>query len=344
MCVAAIALATTRTGYVAPAADLVVVWAPGANIAPIEAVARRAGAAVIDRSPTAPTTASTAELLQHAIAAYDDTHYDDAAKDLLATIAATDATGALDLSAGQLSDLFLYSGLVKLQLSDASGAWDDFVIAAVTDPTRMLDPQRFPPKVVDEFGRAKETAGKRDLAHLTVQAPIGCSVSVDGTLATGTVDRVAGPHWVRVLCPDSAPLGRRVELAAGSTMLPLNPQPYQPPSDADVLIQARASSVRGVVVVEVHNEIGSARLLGLDGRVRDRRTVSVHADLAPLARAIEELLAPAPVHRWYDSRWAWAGGGAALAAAILVPLTIGLVGGNHPSDAAVRPKGLPSPW
>ncbi len=344
MCSAAIILATTRTGHVAPAADLVVVWAPGANIAPIAAVARRAGAAVIDRSPTAPATASTAALLQRGIAGYDDTRYGDAAKDLLAAIAATDSTGALDLSAGELSDLFLYSGLVKLQLSDASGAWDDMVIAAVTDPTRVLDPQRFPPKVIEQFERAKETAVHRDLAHLTVQAPPGCQVSVDGTIATGTIDRVAGPHWVRVICPDSAPLGRRVELAAGSTMLPLSPQPYQPPSDTDVLIQARASSVRGVIVVEVHNEIGSARLIGLDGRVRDRRTVSVGADLTPLAQAVDELLAPAPVHRWYDSRWAWAGGGAALAAAVIIPLTIGLIGGSHPTDAVVRPAGLPSPW
>ena len=63
MCVALTA-ALPAAGWAAPAADLVVVWAPGARRAPIEDVARRAGAAVIDRSPAASAVPATASILK----------------------------------------------------------------------------------------------------------------------------------------------------------------------------------------------------------------------------------------------------------------------------------------
>ena len=53
----------------------------------------------------------------------------------------------------------------------------------------------------------------------------------------------------------------------------------------------------------------------LDGRERDRKTVSIGNDLAPLADAVTTLLTPPPYRPWYRSKWTWAAGGAAIAAA-----------------------------
>ena len=73
--VASVALAPSRA-LTAPAADVVVVWAPGAKLAPIDDVARRAGAAGIDRSPAADAVPATAGILKRAIEAYDALHRD----------------------------------------------------------------------------------------------------------------------------------------------------------------------------------------------------------------------------------------------------------------------------
>ena len=102
----------------APAADVVVVWAPGAKVAPIEEVARRAGAAVVDRSPLADGVPDTASLLQRGIEAYDALRLDDAWEALDEARALADRTGAAGLTQAQLADLFLYRGLVKIQQND----------------------------------------------------------------------------------------------------------------------------------------------------------------------------------------------------------------------------------
>ena len=331
-------LAIAAPVLAAPAADLVVVWAPGARIAPIEAVARRSGAAVIDRSPAPPGAATTAKSVHAGIAQYNALSFDAAARTLDAAAREADQSGAAGLTPAELSDLFLYRGLVKNQLGDESGGWDDLVIASAVDPTRDLDPLVFPPKVVEEFGRARETVGKRDRARLSVQAPAGCAATVDGAPAVGEVERVVGLHWVRVTCADRAPQGMKVELTAGATTLPIQPAPYEPPTDSELHVQARTASARAFIAVEVHGAIGTARLVGVDGRERDRRTVTITGDLAPLADAVGALLQPAPRTHWYQSRWALAGGVAVLAAAVLVPITAAIAGAHSPASWTARPQ------
>ncbi len=323
----------------APAADLVVVWAPGARIAPIEAVAHGEGAAVIDRSPHPTATAQTAEKLRAAIAEYNALELQQAKDALDAVRSEIDANGAAGLSPALLSDLFVYRGLARAKLGDESGSFDDLVTAAGVDPTRSLDPITFTPTQVAAFDRAKETVAQRKTVKLTVQPPPGCEVTVDATPATGAVERAVGHHWVRVTCPDREPIGEQVDLTGGDETLPVTPPPYLPPSDSDVLIQARTASARAVVVVEVHGAVGTARLVGLDGRERDRRTVTLGSDLGPLADAVGDLLAPPPEHHWYQSRWAWVAGGAAAAALILVPVTAAIAGsgGNTAANVGFNP-------
>ncbi len=329
--------------YAAPAADVVIVWAPGAKIAPIEAAARAHGAAVIDRSPAPPAAIETAKTLQRAIDAYDALKYDEARAVLDQVRDQVDRTGGAGLSRAQLSDLFLYRGLVKVQLGDETGAWDELVSAVVVNPDRVLDRGRFPPKIVELFDRARdETLHKQAPADIEIEAPLGCTVFVDEVAVTGKARGNPGSHWVRTDCPDRTPWGQRVDVPATGLHVRADPLPYAPPSEAELLVQARSAlNVRALVIVEVHGNLATARLISIDGRERDRRNVTVKGDLQPLADAIGALLTPPARTPWYQSKWAWAGGAAALAAIVLVPVTAAIAGGSNPTTFSVRPKGLP---
>ena len=335
---------TLRVAHAAPVADLVVVCAPKASIAPVEAIARRHGAAVIDRSPGPPPAVETARFLQRGIDAYDALRFGDAQADLDQARDLADRTGAAGLKQNQLSELFLYRGLLRSAQNDTTGAWNELVTATVIDPTLSLDPARFPPKVVEQFDRAKQTTQQdHPQATLAVDAPAGCIVHVDGIAVGGPVSRTTGPHWVRVDCPDHAPSGARIELTVLGAHIPSSPTPYTPPADAELLIQARAIGAHAMIVAEVHGQLATARLVGIDGRELDRRTVNVSGDLAQLADAIDKLLTPPVVatRRWYQSRWAWAAGAAVIAAAVLVPLTAAIANNGGATTWTAKVK---VPW
>jgi len=337
VCVALTA-AVPAAGWAAPAADLVVVWAPGAKRAPIEDVARRAGAAVIDRSPAASAVPATASILKRGIDAYDALRFDEAWGTLDEARALADRTGAAGLSQAQLADLFLYRGLVRIQQGELSAYWDELVTSVTIDPVRVLDPARFPPRVTTELARVHEALRDRKRATLAVDAPAGCSVLIDGAAASavGTAQPLVGSHWVYVACADHAPWGTRVELTGDQLVVARNAA-LAPPTDDEVLIQARTVGARAFVAVEIRSGVGTARLVGADGRERDRRSVAVTGDLTALAAAVGDLLAPVPISHWYESRWAWAAGAAALAAAVLIPVTAAATHNTTPSTWTVKP-------
>lgn len=335
---AAVAALAPSSGDAAPAADVVVVWAPGAKIAPIEDAARRAGAAVIDRSPAANAVPATASILKRGIDAYDALRFDDAWQTLDEARAAADRTGAAGLTQAQLADLFLYRGLVKIQQGELSAYWDELVTSVTIDPVRVLDPARFPPRVASELARVHEALADRKRATLAVDAPPGCTVLIDGAAASavGSAQPLVGSHWVYVACADHAPWGTRVELTGDQLVVARNVA-LAPPTDDEVLIQARTVGARAFVAVEIRSGVGTARLVGVDGRERDRRSVAVAGDLTRLADAVYSLLAPVPASHWYESRWAWAAGAAAVAAAILIPVTAAVTQNNSPSTWTVKP-------
>src|SRR5262249_53347639 len=153
-----LAMALAAPVAAAPAADLVVLWAPGQRTKPVEMAARAAGAAVIDRSPAAAAASSNAQTLRTAIEAFDRGELDDALKTLHQI--RLDVDGAEGLSRAQLSDVFLFRALVKTQQGDTNAAWEELVVASAIDPTRELDPGRFPPAVRTEFERARTTVMK----------------------------------------------------------------------------------------------------------------------------------------------------------------------------------------
>lgn len=336
---AAAVLAATwpAAALAAPAADLVFVWAPGAKVAPIDDVARRAGAAVIDRSPVTTADPETASTLRRGIDAYDALRFDDAWATLEEARVLADRTGAAGLSQSQLADLFLYRGLVKIQRGELNESWDELVTSVTIDPVRVLDPARFPPRAAGELARVRQSLAERKRATLIVDAQAGCTALIDGTPASavGSAQPLVGSHWVHVTCADRAPWGTRVELIGDQLVVARNAA-VAPPTDDEVLIQARTAGAKAFVAVEVRSGVGTARLVGVDGRERDRRSVTVSGDLAPLAVAVQQLLQPRPSGRWYESRWAWAAGAAALAAAILIPLTAAIAQDDTPSSATVK--------
>jgi hypothetical protein len=336
--VAVLGMALASRGEAAPAADVVVVWAPGARVAPIDEVARQAGAAVIDRSPSANAIPATASILKRAIDAYDGLRYDDAWATLQEARALADRTGAAGLTQTQLADLFLYRGLVKIQQGEPNTYWDELVTSVTIDPVRVLDPARFPPRVATELARVRQALTDRKRATLAVDAPAGCTVLIDGAAASavGSAQPLVGSHWVHVTCADRAPWGTRAELTGDQLVVARNTV-LAPPTDDEVLIQARTVGANAFVAVEVRSGVGTARLVGVDGRERDRRSVAITGDLVPLARAVRELLAPRNQPRWYESRWAWAAGAAAVAAAILIPVTAAITQSSSPSTWTAKP-------
>lgn len=340
----AFAAVSPRAAGAAPAADVVVVWAPGARLAPIEEVARRVGAAVIDRSPVADAVPATASIVRRAIEAYDALRYDEAWTTLDEARALADRTGAAGLAQAQLADVFLYRGLVKIQQGELTAYWDELVTSVTIDPVRVLDPARFPPRVASELARVHQALVDRKRATLAVDAPPGCAVLIDGAAASavGSAQPLVGSHWVYVTCPDRAPWGTRVELTGDQLVVARNPA-LAPPTDDELLIQARTMAAQAFAAIEVRSGVGTVRLVGIDGRERDRRSVAIASsgDLTPLATALGELLAPVAKRHWYESRWAWAAGAAGVAAAILIPVTAALSRNTTPSTWTVKPV---YPW
>ncbi|HEU4735112.1 MAG TPA: hypothetical protein VFT22_44780 [Kofleriaceae bacterium] len=336
--VVALGLALPSSGLAAPAADVVVVWAPGAKVAPIEEVARRAGAAVIDRSPAADPLPPTAEIVKRGIEAYDGLRFEDAWATLEEARALADRTGAAGLTQAQLADLFLYRGLVKIQLDDLNAYWDELVTSVTIDPVRVLDPARFPPRVASELERVHQALADHKRATLAVDAPAGCTALIDGaaTSAVASAQLLVGSHWAYVTCPDRTPWGTRVEVTGDQLVVARNAV-VAPPTEDELLIQARTAGATAFLAVEIRSGVGTARLVGVDGRERDRRSVAVTGDLAPLAGAVRELLSPVKKPHWYEKRWAWAAGAAIAAAVVLVPLTAAIAQNNGPSTWTAKP-------
>jgi hypothetical protein len=328
------------TALARPKADLVIAWVPGHKLDPVESAARAAGAAVIDRSPTPRPRLDTAANLKRGIAAFDALQLEDAARLLGEVKAAIDRTGAAELTETELSDLFLYRALIAMQQGDETATWDELVAAVTVAPARVLDPARFPPRVGAKLESVRAKLDAHPKATLTVDVPAGCTAAIDGVAVATPQPRLVGTHWVAVTCATHQPWGTRVELGTNTTVVARN-EKIAPPTSDEMLIQARTAGASAFLVVELTGDLGVVRLVSADGRERDRRTVAVRGDLAPMAEAVRVMLAPAPTEHWYQSKWVWAAGAALIAAAILVPITAAAASDTTQTTWGV--KGDP-PW
>jgi hypothetical protein len=341
----ALAMCVAASASAKPSADVVIVWAPGVKIAPLESAARDEGVALIDRSPAARAARATAATIARAIAEFDALHIEEAARLLDEAKAEVDLYGAADLRQTVLGDLFIYRARVASDRGDTNAAWDAFTTAMVVAPTRVVDPGRFSPSVRAELERARAKVASQPKAALTVSAPSGCRVMIDGAPAT-QAPYVIGPHWVHVACADREPWGSRVELVAADTNIIAKNQPIAAPTDEELLVQARAVASRAFVGVRVQGGVAQLRLVSTDGRELDRRAVRIDRDLAPSAAALKSILVekgtqPLVEKRWYRSPWFWAGVGAVVGAGIAIP--IALSAGDAPTSFTVAPPS-PAGW
>lgn len=370
--------AWTVLGLVSPALaapkppPLIVFHAPDGEPAEIAAVrdalvrlARAAGTAFLDLSPPPPAPPAAPAHLRRAIEAYDALRYDEALAALEQGVAEAAATGAAGLEPAELSDLLLYRALVHTQRSDGTRAWEDFVRAATVDPTRRLDPYRFPPRTVEAFQRAVDQVRAARRGTLTVEAPAGCTVAVDGRDVTAAPPKLPhGEHYVRVECPGAPAWGARVVLAEDAQRLAAAPAAPAAPTTAEIAQLARTRGSAAVVWAEVTASPGAPPTVWLrlvdaaTGAVKQQSVVALatggaatpDAEAAakrlvetemgvlrePEPRVIVRQLPPEPVP-WYKRPWFWGAVGVAAATVVLVPL---LVEDLPPDSLEIRPGGL----
>jgi hypothetical protein len=313
-----------------------------------EASARDSRRAWLDLSPAPPPAPVAPDRLRTGIDAYEELRWDEAKAALDDAISEAARTGGAGLTTAELSDAFLYRGLVHTQRGDTTAAWDDLVRAATIAPSRTLDPLRFPTRAVEAFDRARAAVAALARAKVTVDAP-GCDAWIDGRAATAA-ELPLGDHFARVVCPGRAPWGLRLEVAGDATVTPAFEE-LAPPDDAAIAALARergAAEVLVVIVAESGEAAPTAALRIVDAAGTPSRISSYTLDgeggLAALDRGLTDALAapldvtgPPPKQRWWKSPWLWAGIGAAAAAAVILPLTIGGDGGGD--DATLRPTG-----
>jgi hypothetical protein len=318
-------------GHAAPSADLVVAWAPaelgdlGEGIADVSA---RAGAAYRDESPGAVPIADPRPLIKRGITAYEGLELDGALTALDQAAAIVDQTGAAQVDTTTLGNLFLYRAMT-LAPREATRSWDDLVIAAGIQPTRVLEQAGFSPSIVKRFAEAQAEVLAKPRGKLTLTGPKSCAVRIDGaTLTTREVELPFGAHWLDAACPGHEPVRRRLTVDRVTMEVSLAGKKIEPPTDEALLIQARAAAARAMLVVIVRGDTAVIRKLGIDGKERDRDSVTLlglDRDRRNVAGAVADMLAPPAVVKrdpWYKSRWLWAGVGAAVVGGILTPFIV----------------------
>jgi hypothetical protein len=232
-----------------------------------------------------------------------------------------DARGGGDLDGRQLSEIFLYRGLAKLETTGAESAWDDLVHAAELDPTRVLDPARFPPRSVAAFKRATAEVAVLPRTELTIQLPAQALVRIDGEAAAPVTNVTVGPHFVAVRANGYEPWAAVVTVPSAPTRLTPPLHVYQPPQGDHLMALVGPDEPRRILLGALERATGGWRFTVHDVSLPDGKLLSEAVALGdvPTRAAILSLVRrvsppPAePPRRWLP--WAL-GGAAALAVAL----------------------------
>jgi len=312
------------------------------------AAVRPLGVRLLDASTTAPPAPpSLAPALDEAKADYARFQFAQATARLDELQRRADASGGGDLDARQLSEIFLYRGLSRLETASAEAAWDDLVRAARLDPARILDPARFPPRAVAAYKRAASEVAQLPRAELVVEAPPGAQLRVDGAPASSsTVAVTFGQHYVAVRADGFEPWAGVVPVAGARERFTPPLHAYQPPDGDRLLALAGTPPPRQLLVGALERGGAGWRFVARDVTLPDGKTVSDAVALGgetPARVAVEALVrrlvappAPAPVaapapsqapparRRW----WPWAVGGGGAAVVVAVAITLGVVLGS----------------
>jgi hypothetical protein len=295
------------------------------------------GITVETLSGAPPVTPSPAPALAAALADFAAFHFADAQAKLTELQRVVEASGGGDLDARQLSELYLYRGLARVELGQADQAWDDFVRAARLDATRVLDAAQFPPRVVASYRRAVADAALVPRAELALELPDGAEVRLDGRAAPASGSVALGAHLLRVEAPGFLPWAGSITVTSAQERFHPPLQPLEPPAVGELAAAAHAGPTPLVIGVLARGPAGwrfvARRHDPYSGRTS---TVEQSIDATGASRTVESLLAqlldPAPLlHEpqvvakpkrrvpW----WVWvAAGGVAAALAVAIPVGI----------------------
>jgi hypothetical protein len=303
---------------------------------------KQLGAPLVDATEQPAAPQSLQPMLDAAIADYAGFRFTDAIAKLDTLARMADARGGGDLDARRLAEVYLYRALSRLELGPAEAAWDDLVRAARLDPTRAIDPARFPPRVVSAYKRAVAEVSTLPRAELEVAAPAEAQVRVDGRSLEGTATVTVGQHLIAVEAPGYERWTSVIAISGAHERIQPPLRPVAPPDGDRLMALVRERAPRRVALgALVRRSDGWAFLVR---ELSDGKTVSDSAALgdAPARAVIEPL-----VHRTvgvpdvaaaqkktplYRRWWLWtAVGGVAAALAVVIPVSVvygGSSGGN----------------
>jgi hypothetical protein len=317
--------------------------APGERARPAFAGALR-GVPLVDATEQPAPPPSLAPQLDAAIADYAAFRFADTVTKLDALARQADAQGGGDLDARRLAEVYLYRALARLELGPAEAAWEDLVRAARLDPTRVIDPARFPPRVVAAYKRAVAEVAQLPRAELEVVAPPDANVRVDGRSAPGVSTVTVGQHLIAVEASGYERWVAVVAVSGAHERVQPSIRALAPP-DGDRLLALTHGARRIALGALVRAGQGWQFVVREHA---DGKTVSDAAPLgdAPAAPLIDSLVrrlvgAPAPQVTappptpLYKKWWLWtAVGGVAAALAVIVPVSV--VYGSSSGNVLVR--------
>src|SRR5262249_31109724 len=142
---------------------------------------------------------------------------------------------------------------------DANRAWDELVRCLVVEPTRVLDPARFPPRAVQAFQRAAVQVRALPAGRLAPDAPPACTVGIDGRDAGAAAPALPlGEHLIGVEGPGGLPAGAVVALNEPRQEVALARVPAAAPSDDAVVRLAAERGAASVLIVTVSASAAAA--------------------------------------------------------------------------------------
>jgi hypothetical protein len=313
-------LGTAAAAQAAEPGTVAIFWAPPAN-PPADSNARAAfadaarslGARFIDATPPPASTPepSLVPSLEAAKAAYAKFAFPDAISRLNALERLVERSGGGDLDRRQLSEIFFYRGLAKLETA-AEDTWDDLVHAARLDPTRVVDPARFPPRAVSTFNRAAAEAAQAPRAELTLEVPEQSTIRIDGAAGSATSSVTLGPHLVSIAADAYEPWTGVVSVTNLRTRFSPPLRAHQPPQGDRLLALAGPSQPRRLLLGALERRASGWQFTLRDITLPDGRFVSDSITLGevPTAAAVQALVhrvSPPPARRSWGV-WAIAGG------------------------------------
>ncbi len=131
---------------------------------------------------------------------YERGEFDDAIPALEDAVASLEdgLPGARDVH--ELIDALLLLGLARFGSGDLEGSTAAYERVVVLEPQRELDPVNFSPKIIRFYEGVRQIVLARQTAQLSVQAPAGALVMVDGrdVALSAVVALPPGVHYVRI--------------------------------------------------------------------------------------------------------------------------------------------------